>query len=344
VKRWIDRWNAYWFPETSTLYLAITRIVIVGAQLFLLARPLGQHLNLVEKNREFINPQLLISAVAAIVPNEVFFTPSGFKALYWIIMAAGIAALVGVFTRPALFIFALGTWILITHIYSFGDRHHPEAVFAIVLMTLAFAPSGDSLSVDVWLRRRSRARGAPPQRVDTAMWPLKLAHVLLAMTYFSAGVSKLIFSGPRWLNGYTLQSHTFADAINRDMPLGIWLAQQHTLAIVLSVFTILLEIFFLVSLILPRTAPFIFVSAFFFQVGLLLTARHVFFEHMVLLVLLLFFISPEWWRGLGVKYLNRSSSPISAERALRAKSRGYRPTAPLHKSLPTTILPVCLFL
>jgi hypothetical protein len=307
VKRWIDRWNAYWFPETSTRYLAITRIVMVAAQLLVLSRPLGVHLNLVEKNTEFINPQLLISVVAAILPNEVFFTPSGFKTLYWIIMAAGIAALIGLFTRLSLFVFALGTWILITHVYSFGDRHHPEAVFAIVLMALAFAPSGNSLSVDAFLRRRTRPEKVP-DRVDTAMWPLKLAHVLLAMTYFSTGVSKLIVGGPRWVNGYTLQQHTFIDAIDRNIPLGIWLAQQHTLAIVLSVFTILLETFFFVSLILPRTAPFIFVAAFFFQVGLLLSAGHVFHEHMVLLVLLLLFISPRWWQSLADKFRKRSSS------------------------------------
>jgi hypothetical protein len=322
VKRWIDRWDAYWFPETSTLYLAITRIVMVAAQLFLLSRPLGEHLNLVEKNQEFVNPQLLISALAAIVPNEVFFTPSGFRALYWTIMAAGIAALVGVFTRAALFVFALGTWTLISHAYSFGDRHHPEAVFAIVLMALAFAPSGDSLSVDAWLRRRSRPPDTPPTRIDTAMWPLKLAHVLLAMTYFSTGVSKLIFGGTRWLNGYTLQGYTFTDAISRDIPLGIWLGQQHTLAIVLSFFTILLEIFFFVSLLLPWTAPFIFVSALFFQMGLLLAAGHVFREHMVLLILLLLFISPEWWRSLWAKYLNRSSSPSSTKRPFPAQSAG----------------------
>jgi hypothetical protein len=106
----------------------------------------------------------------------------------------------------------------------------------------------------------------------------------------------LVVGGPRWLNGYTLQNHTFIDAVNRDIPLGIWLAQQHTLAIVLSVFTILLETFFFVSLLLPWTAPFIFVAAFFFQLGLLLTAGHVFNEHMVLLVLLFLFIRPQWWQ------------------------------------------------
>jgi hypothetical protein len=135
------------------------------------------------------------------------------------------------------------------------------------------------------------------------MWPLKLAHVLLALTYFSTGMSKLILGGPAWLNGYTLQSHTLADAISRDIPLGIWLGQQHRLAIGLSFFTILIETFFFVSLVLPWTAPFVFVWALLFQIGLLVSAGHGFYPHMVLLVLLLFFIRPQWWQAWRNKYV-----------------------------------------
>jgi Vitamin K-dependent gamma-carboxylase len=306
VKRFIDRWNEYWFPPTTTLYLCISRIVVVVAQLFWLAHPLREHLNFLEKNSEFISPQLLISAIAAIVPRDAFFTPSGFTALYWVTAIAGCSALVGLFTRPALFVFALGTWILTAHLYSYGDRHHPEALFAIFLMALAFAPSGDRLSLDALLRRRagrSQRTASASGMSNMAMWPLKLVHVLLAMTYFSTGMTKLIDGGPRWLNGYTLQGYTFADAINRDIPLGIWLGQQHTLAIALSIFTILIETFFFVSLLLPRLAPFIFLAALMFQIGLYVTAGHDFFEHMVLLVLLLFFIQPHWWRAWVDKYL-----------------------------------------
>jgi vitamin K-dependent gamma-carboxylase-like protein len=314
--RLVDRWNRYWFPESSSLYLSISRIVMVATQLFWLSRPLSEHLNLVEKNRDFINPQLLTSVFAAVLPRDVFFTRSGFTLLYGGIALAGIAALVGLFTRVSLFVFALGTWILVTHVYSFGDRHHPEAVFAIVLLALAFAPSGRRLSLDAFLRRRPHPSTEAPERLDTAMWPLKLAHVLLAMTYFSTGVSKLILGGPQWLNGYTLQSHTFTEAINRDIPLGIWLGQQHGLAIVLSIMTIMLETFFFVSLILPWTAPFIFTAAFFFQLGLLLTAGHVFFEHMVLLVLLLLFIRPEWWQNWWNRRQERSSRPVTSQPAV----------------------------
>jgi hypothetical protein len=315
VERWIERWNAYWFPETTTLYLSITRIVMVATQLFWFSPKLERHLNLLEKNSEFINPQLLISGIAAIVSRETLFTPSTFTILYWITAVAGAAALVGLVTRTSLFVFSLGTWIFVAHAYSYGDRHHPEAVFAIVLLALSLAPAGESLSLDALLRRRALPlidRVKASVKVDTAMWPLKLAHVLLALTYFSTGMSKLILGGPAWLNGYTLQNYTLGDAVSRDIPLGIWLGQQHRLAIGLSFFTILIETFFFVSLVLPWTAPFIFVGALLFQIGLLVTAGHGFYQHMVLLVLLLFFIRPQWWQAWRNKYAEHSRPSLTA--------------------------------
>jgi Vitamin K-dependent gamma-carboxylase len=319
VKRWIDRWNAYWFPTTTTLSLAISRILAVAAQLFWFFPNLDKNLNLL-KNTEFTDPQPLIRAISAIVPRAVFFTPTILTAVYWITVVAGITALVGLFTRTSLLVFALGIWFFVSHTYSYADIHHPEALFCIFLLALAFAPSGKSLSLDALFRRRraglasnSAKESKESEKVDTAMWPLKLAHVLLAMTYLSTGMSKLIGGGPAWMNGYTLQLYTFADAMNRGKPLGIWLAQQHTLAIGLSVLTVLLETLFFLSLILPWAAPFFFFGALLFQIGLFLTAGHNFFQHMVLLVLLLLFINPDWWRSWWNKYVNRSSaSPISA--------------------------------
>ena len=136
------------------------------------------------------------------------------------------------------------------------------------------------------------------------MWPLKLAHVLLAMTYFSTGVTKLLAGGFRWMNGYTLQAYTFEDAIRRELPVGIWLGQHHTLCLLLSIFTILFETFFFLSLFFPRAAPFFFINGLFFQIGLYVAAGHPFFQHMVLLLLLLLFIAPPWWRAWLGKYLD----------------------------------------
>ena len=299
ASRWGDRWNAYWFPSTPTLHLAICRIVAVAAQVFWFFPDLEEHRNLLLKNPEFIEPQLLIRAISAIVPREALFTPEAFTVLYWVTMVTGVTALVGFFTRTSLAVFALGTWILVAHLFSYGDRHHTEALFCIFLMLLALAPSGERLSVDALIRRRRRQGSEAPHASvvsDVAIWPLKVVHVLLALTYFSAGMSKVLHSGLRWLNGYTLQGHTLGDALERRHPVGIWLAQQHDLAVALSVFTLLLELFFFVSLFLPRLAPLFFVGALAFQVGLYVTAGYDFFQHIVLLTLLLFFLHPEWWQ------------------------------------------------
>jgi hypothetical protein len=95
------------------------------------------------------------------------------------------------------------------------------------------------------------------------------------------------------MNGYTLQSYIFHDAIRRDIPFGIWMAQQHTLCIFISIFTIFIELFFFVSIIIPRSTHFFLVSALLFQAGLFVVAGHGFFQHMILLTLLLIFIDPE---------------------------------------------------
>lgn len=296
MKRLIDRWNAYWFPTTTTLNLALCRIIAVGAQMFWFFPPLDFQLHLLQENPQFVAAQPFIRAITAIVPRDVFFTRPILTTLYWASMLAGLSALFGFFTRTSMFLFALGTWFFISHGYSYADVHHPEALFAIFLMALAFSPSGQSLSVDALLRRaRSRRANRPitPERADTAMWPLKLAHVLLALTYFSTGISKLLSGGLAWMNGYTLQFYTFRDGISTNRPLGIWLGQQHTLCVWLSVFTILFELFFFVSLILPRTAPFFFIGAIFFHIGLFLTGGHPFFQHILLNAMLLVFLDPD---------------------------------------------------
>lgn len=303
--RVLERWNAYWFPRTSTKHLALCRIIAVATQLFWFFPVLEEQINLLEKNATFIQPQLLIRAIAAVIPRDWLFTPSAFRTFYWLTFAIGVLALVGLFTRTTLFLFTVGVSVLIAHMYSYGDRHHNEAIFIFFLMSLAFAPSGEELSVDALLRRRrtataSSARERPPVS-DLAMWPLKFAHVLLAMTYFSTGVSKLIVGGLEWMNGYTLQGYTFADALNREIPLGMWLAQHHVAAILLSVFTILFETFFFVSILVPWTAPFFFLAGIFFHIGLYVTAGHDFYQHIVLNFLLLLFLTPEWWRA----WLNR---------------------------------------
>jgi Vitamin K-dependent gamma-carboxylase len=298
VRRWIDQWNDFWFPESRTLDLARCRILAAAVQTFWflpLFAALPSQITLLQKNSTFIDPQLLIRAITLWVPREVFFTIPVFTTLYWITFAAGVLAVIGLFTRTSLFLLTIGTAILTAHKYSYGDVHHIEALYVLFLLLLGFAPCGERLSVDAWLRRR---RGlTPAETTDIGVWPLKAAHVLLAMTYFSTGATKLISGGLEWMNGYTLQSYTFQDAVARDIPLGIWLAQWHSLAIILSVFTILFETLFFLSLVFPRVAPLFFIAGIGFHLTLYATGQHRFFSHIVLLSLLLLFLQPGWWRA-----------------------------------------------
>lgn len=322
MKRWIERWNAYWFPIASTVPLAVCRILMVLAQLFWVTRSMGDQYTLLARNSAFIDPQLLIRAVTAVVPRDVLFTASGLQALYWITVVAGVLALIGLFTRVSLFIFALANWIFIAHAYSYADIHHPEAVFGILLMLLAFAPSGDSLSIDSLLRRRkagATGRTSVSHQSDMAMWPLKTAHALMALTYFSTGLTKLVFGGLRWMNGYTLQAYLLADGVRRDLPIGVWLAQHRTLCVLLSIGTVVFELTFAISLFRPRIAPLFFLGGLFFQIGLLVSAGHHFYPHMFVLLLLLFLLEPEWWQsrlrkyfGIHITWAGRELGEISA--------------------------------
>ena len=70
------------------------------------------------------------------------------------------------------------------------------------------------------------------------------------------------------MNGYTLPNRTLQDALGPDIPLGIWFAQQHHLAVLFSIGTVVFEPGFVVSLCLPRWKTAFFAVAFAFHVGL----------------------------------------------------------------------------
>jgi hypothetical protein len=310
VQRWLDLWNSYWFPVTTTLSLSLSRIIAVAAQLLWFFPELDFNLILATKNSEFTDPQPLIRAISAIIPRSYFATPDVLSALYWITLVAGVGALIGLLTRASLAVFTFGIWFFVSHQYSYADIHHGEAVFGLFLLALTLAPSGKSLSVDALIARRrspslDRSTAEFP-KTDTAMWPLKLAQVLLAMTYFSTGATKLIDGGLAWMNGYTLQTINFSVGIQRGLPVGIWLGQHYTLSLILSVFTILFEVFFFLSLFFPRVAPLFFAGGILFHIGLHLAGGHGFFQHIVLLLLLLLFLDPRrveaWWS----KYVRRA--------------------------------------
>ena len=236
--------------------------------------------------------------VTAFVPREVVFTPSVLTAIYYVALAAGLLAAIGLGTRYSLLVYGLCYGFFVSHAYSYGDVHHREIPYFLFILALAFSPAGQRLSVDALISRfRARRAGRPEvdaSQSDLAMWPLRFLHVILAMTYFSTGITKLLVGGLQWMNGYTLQYAIFRNAISRAAyaPLGLWMAHQHTVCILVSIGTILFETFFFVSLFLPRVAPLFFAGGIVFHLMLWLTSGHPFFEHMLLNATLLICYDP----------------------------------------------------
>ena len=290
----MEWWKRYWFPETTGRRLALCRIVLVAAQLLLFLPSLETQLMFVRPFRGFIDPQIIIVTISNLLPAHLFPTEGAFQTIYWVTVATGITTLVGLLTRTSAFVFALGNWILVAHAYSYGEDHHPEAILCIFLMLLALSPSGGRLSIDA-LIERSRVRSQKnspqrsPQRIYTAIWPLKLVQLLLCFAYVSTGLAKLIYGGLAWMNGYTLQQIIFTSAINRDIPIGVWLAQQHTLCLLMSIGVVLFEVFFFVVFLLPETVPYFLLGGVLMHLGIYFAEGSDFFQYIVLYVVFIDF-------------------------------------------------------
>jgi hypothetical protein len=250
-------WRRYWFRPTPLVYLAVLRIIAVGAQLIMLLMEDGYGL------RQLAGLSSLPASMYKPLPAlQLFLLPFGLDArpsfalltvIYWITAVGGIGALLGLKSRFSLLIFAAGNTFLQAFAYSFGDLHHREALMIITLWLLTLSPAGGVLSLDGYLARRNCGRGRPLQKKSVfAAWPILLVQNLFGLVYLDAALRKLYAGGAAWVNGYTLQYYLYNDASRRGSAFGLWLAQQHAAACVLSWITILWEGTFFLVLIFPR--------------------------------------------------------------------------------------------
>ena len=278
-----DVWVRFWFPTTTAVPLAVCRLVLVPAWLlFFAGSPDGYAVPLAYDPARI--DQVLIRIVLLFVPVEVFHTEQFLRGVWLAATVAGVLATVGFFTRTALLTLGLGYWLLIAHLYSYGELHHPEAPYCIALVLLGLSPSGRCYSVDSWLGRRSKRPDlwGPDARMDTATWPLRLIQCLLGLAYFSSGSAKLLDGGLAWMNGATLQQMVLTDYVRHGMPAGLWLAQNFWLCVAGSVVTIAVEVFFFVAVFVAGARKYLLPAAAALHVGIYLTMAAPFFTWIAL--------------------------------------------------------------
>lgn len=254
-------WRRYWFAPAPLLDLAFARIAIVGFQLWFVARPSYRITVLARTGLpdSLYDPLPLVHALVWPVGWNYRPGEGTLELVLAMTIAAGVLALVGLFTNLALAVFALGCAFLQAFVYSFGDFHHPEAVLMIALGLLAVSPAGGVLSVDDLRRRLLRARKAgrfldfdlKREESRWAGWPLKLTGWVFVLVYASATYFKLERAGLAWVNGYTLRHGLIQDALRWDLPLAHWVAGHHSLAVLMSWMSFLFESTFILVMIFP---------------------------------------------------------------------------------------------
>ena len=286
-----ERVDRYWFAPARVRDLAYLRIAVVFALLLGVLWPgaLESQLQLTLLAREWFMP--LPALKVLMLPFGWGTRPSALLVTTaWIVCgAAGIAAMLGAYTRASLVTFTVMCTFLIMHGYAFGTLHHPEAAATIVLWVLILTPCGAELSVDA-LRARvaeSRARGRFVVRgADAtsrdARWPMRLAQWLLVCVYASAALTKLVVAGSTWLNGYTITYYLLLDGVNHQLPVSVALAHVQWFSVSCAVVAMAFELTFVLCVLFPRLSPGYLAVGTALHTGIWVFMRPPFFQFIAL--------------------------------------------------------------
>ena len=121
IKIFSNAWTGYWFKPSPLGNLAISRIIIVGFQLFHIVSQ-----NWISKFRSLSGlPDALYDPLPIlhllIWPVNWNFRPpiGGLEICFWLTLAVGVLALAGFKTKPSLILFALGNAFMHAYIYSY---------------------------------------------------------------------------------------------------------------------------------------------------------------------------------------------------------------------------------
>ncbi len=128
-------------------------------------------------------------------------------------IAAGVGFVVGAWFRLSGPLFAVAMLMLCTYRSSWGQLLHFENLMVLHLLVVSVAASADVWSVDA---RRRRRRPHRSERPDYAT-PLRLACIVVVITYVVAGVAKLRYGGLGWVDGDTLRNHVAYTAARLDL-------------------------------------------------------------------------------------------------------------------------------
>lgn len=168
------------------------------------------------------------------------------------------------FTGPA---FALAFLALLTYRHAWGMIYHSENLLVLHLLVLGVARASDAWALD--------RRGDPGTADWRYGWPLKLMALICVITYFQAGLSKVLNAGWAWGAGEILRNQVAYDALRKlehgaaYSPLGVWSVHHAWLFPPLAALTLLIELGAPLALLHRRVAAVWAALIWCFHVGVL---------------------------------------------------------------------------
>jgi hypothetical protein len=235
-RAWLDGWHRFWFLPADPLTLGLLRL-LAGAVIFY------THLAWTFELETFFGSRAIIPAEhRALLTDGMSFTWSHFdwlpSALLWPahLLALVVMAMfmVGFKTRVTSVITAL---LVISYANrATGAQFGLDQINAFLAIYLALGPSGESFSVDRWLKARA---GIPPASPCVmANLSLRLIQVHMCVVYFFAGAGKLL--GETWWEGTAIWG-AVANLEYQTLDLT-WLASELWLVNILTWSTLFWEV------------------------------------------------------------------------------------------------------
>jgi hypothetical protein len=194
------RWQRYWFGEGGRTALAIVRIAVAASVLLTLVHLAGRQSPIASHVYRPVGIWMLLGHN---VP------PEGVVSVLWgVAWVSSAAMLVGLATRASLAISFLASVALTALSFSASPTwSHQYNVVFLAQLALVGGRTGDTLSVDAWIRRR---RGQPPKDDPGAyQWSLRLAQLAVVLMFVGAAFHKLLHGHftLRWALSDNLRHH-----------------------------------------------------------------------------------------------------------------------------------------
>ncbi|PRQ05156.1 HTTM domain-containing protein [Enhygromyxa salina] len=206
---------------------------------------------------------------------------------------AWVAAAIGLFSRPAAVITAIGAFTLHGVTAGVVGQNHGWYLPTFTLIALTCARTDDRFSVDFHIRRWRGLPERPAHAKDHDKDTFELgrtgfARVLVLVVamglLFMGGVAKLWGSGLEWLDGHTLRVYIEAE---QTPPLSTFLKQHLWACAALSWATLSLELGALLALLSRGARHVIVAAAACFHVGVQLVMVPAYAQYLVCYALLI---------------------------------------------------------